>query len=397
MLVPPATWRRSARQAESEWTVTEVDWDDALAYMLTQPVAELVRTQRRARFFFTGLAVLAALMYIASWLYAANRLWVAQQSGGWSWFWDAYKLHLGVVGIPLFVYFLGGLLTATIDQALAMRHAVEVSDATMAPIAPDQPLPLSANEMLKGQVRFVSLVRPEQSFARRQQITPAIYFFVFGSVCAGFAALFLALAGELAVLGPWFAIPIIVVIFVAMTLVCVAMGVLMLLRARRSLSPLNLTADEWGLAWDSARVRRRRMRIAWHEARAFFQTVPGLLAGATARTIYVLDAGDAVLAWALASSATPAERAASERLSRLIVTRTRLPLRSVALDLLHAVPTSDDLATERKQPDPASALTPPVSAWRILLLNPSCLGVLAVLALTGSLGALGWILERLRP
>jgi hypothetical protein len=354
--------------------VTEAEWNDALAYELTQPIAELKRNQRRARFIFTGLAVLAALMYIASWLDAASRLWAVRQSGDWSGFWDAYKSHVSIALFLGSIYSVSAVLTGGFNQVLAVRRTVEVSNTTIAPVAPDQPLPLSPDEMPKGSVRFVSLVRSERAAARRLQIKPGILFFVMGAGCAGLAVLFLALASELA-LGPW--LTVIVLILFAMTLGSVATGVLMLLRARRSYSPLQLAADEWGLTWDSARVRRYRIQIAWHEAQAFFRATLGPSAGATARAIYVLDVGDAVLAWALPPSATPEEREASERLSRLIVTRTRLPLRSVALDLLLPVPTSDELAAERKPPD------------------PSCLGVLAVLALSGSLGALGWILERL--
>ncbi len=367
--------------------MTDSEWGQGLVAMLVMPLRQLERVRHWAPRIRVGVAVFIALVYIITWLVAAYNLWQAVDARSFSTFWAAYDRHVtfGFSLIP--VGFLGGILVSMVDQALAIRRAVAIGDERVAPVAPGQPLPLSTDEMPKGPVQFVSLVRPERSPARRQQIIPGILFFILGAVFAAFTALAFGLGSDLAVLGPWFAV--MVLIFVAMTLGGIAMGVLMLLWARRSLSRLNLTADEWGLAWDSARLRRRRMQIAWHEARAFFRATPGRLATANARTIYVLDGGDAVLAWALPSSATPAEHAASERLSRLIVTRTRLPLRSVALDPLHAVPTPEELATERKPPDPAIAPTVPVSAWRILLLNPSCLGVLAVLAVLAFSGLLG--------
>lgn len=371
----PAEWRRSARQAESERRVTEVELNDALVSMLILPSRQLERSQRWARRYFAGFTTFAALSYAATWLFAASRLWAAWQSGDWSQFWDAYWFHASVLALLHFVYVLRSVLTATIDQALAMRRGIEVSDAAIAPIAPDQPLPLSADEMRKGRVRFVSLVRPERAYARRQQINSGICFFVFGAVCAGLAALLLAVAGELA-LGLWLAVTVLV--FFTMTLGFVAMGVLMLLRARRSLSPLNLTADEWGLAWDAARVRRRRMRIAWHEARAFFAIAEPQEDGSNRNSAYVLQGEGHRLVWMVPLHASAATLAASERLVRHIVTRTRLPLSVISAATL----SPEDY--DPKAPVPSS-VDPPIDprVARFLWLSwliPMALGFLIILA-----------------
>ncbi|HEX9068439.1 MAG TPA: hypothetical protein VF807_06690, partial [Ktedonobacterales bacterium] len=143
-----------------------------LVGMLILSSRQLERSQRRARRYFAGLTVFAALAYIATWLYAVDKLWATRQLGDWSQFWDAYKYHVSIAALLGSFYSLTSVIIGAIDQALAMRRAIEASDATIAPIAPEQPLPLSVDEMQKGPVQLVSLVRPERASARRQQINP---------------------------------------------------------------------------------------------------------------------------------------------------------------------------------------------------------------------------------
>lgn len=72
--------------------------------------------------------------------------------------------------------------------------------------------------------------------------------------------------------------------------------------------------------------------------------------GGVGPAVYVLDSGDRAFVWALPRNSSQARQAGHERLARLIVTRTKLPLRDLsdAVDTLEHLP--DDAEAAEAEP-----------------------------------------------
>ncbi len=95
---------------------------------------------------------------------------------------------------------------------------------------------------------------------------------------------------------------------------------------------VHLEASDAGLRQTNG--GRRATRIAWHEARAFYQIeerddILPSLRGNRLRIVYALDSGEHMIVWALPAYPRPEMLAAHERLCGLIAARTRLPLRDL--------------------------------------------------------------------
>lgn len=90
--------------------------------------------------------------------------------------------------------------------------------------------------------------------------------------------------------------------------------------------PKLLAVDDLGIRWRPRGWRRREATLPWHDVRAF--CVMRVKPGASARDAYtyLLVGDDLSFAWTLAPRAKAPMRDASVLLSRLVVTRTRLPL-----------------------------------------------------------------------
>ncbi len=101
--------------------------------------------------------------------------------------------------------------------------------------------------------------------------------------------------------------------------------------------PKLLAVDDWGIRWRPRGWRRREATLPWHDVRVF--CVMRVKPGASARDAYtyLLVGDDLSFAWTLAPRAKAPMRDASALLSRLVVTRTRLPL----LDTSQAIASID--------------------------------------------------------
>lgn len=116
----------------------------------------------------------------------------------------------------------------------------------------------------------------------------------------------------------------------AMALVFASMAVYCAIRLHRLRRGIVVVADEWGLQWRNTRWRTGDRRIAWHEVTSFI-TITYSRRGGGYQRVYALDAGDATtLSWTVTDARGKYAAAAGERLSRLAVTRGRLPLRDLS-------------------------------------------------------------------
>jgi hypothetical protein len=112
----------------------------------------------------------------------------------------------------------------------------------------------------------------------------------------------------------------------------------------------SIVADELGLvSWRRAWGPRSRSTIYWSAARSFFVINYTGKKAESWHSFYALDAHDMLLFWHISYRTKASILAAHERLCRLIVTRTKLPLRdlSAAADKLASI---EDNPSAQEQP-----------------------------------------------
>lgn len=105
-------------------------------------------------------------------------------------------------------------------------------------------------------------------------------------------------------------------------------GIRLPILGRRLGRGLSVTADGTGLRWRDTRWRGGERRIVWSEAEAFI-TIMCRGSGEPPTRVYVLKAGGTTLLWSVKAFMSQQEYAASERLLRMVVTRTGSPLRDL--------------------------------------------------------------------
>jgi len=367
--------------------VRESSLRDVMGTLLVQPTQQAERITRGMQRFASILWMLALLAYGITWLFAAFGFSEAWRDGSWSAFWSSYRTHLNMLAL-----FGGAIafraLASAMHDAMAVRRAVEAGDENVVPIAAYQPSPLSSGEQPVGAERIHPLLRAGRASAKGPMFGAAILLFT-GAILlvVGLAILFVQGTQDQSGL-------LLLAIFVnALAGLLICFGLLFAMLARRWSSPLVVTADDWGVEWAAPAPLRRHRRIAWHEARLFCRLPPSKTSTGERDTIYALDAGDTVLGWALPATAGPEQRAAGERLTRLVATRTRLPLREINVDI---PPESTSEAAEPMSQAPQDARRPR-NVWLALLLQPSCLIQLILVALAASLGIAGLVAQRLHP
>jgi hypothetical protein len=98
-------------------------------------------------------------------------------------------------------------------------------------------------------------------------------------------------------------------------------------RSRRE--PHAVTTDLRGITWQSG-IASERKRIDWHQARAFVRSNTTGESSAISKTTFMLASSDELFSWAVPNSPKIDVLIDSDRLSRLIVTRTELPLRNAS-------------------------------------------------------------------
>lgn len=225
-------------------------------------------------------------------------------------------------------------------QVLELRG--KLGNEQLVPPLAEQPLPLEAGDlpvapMRIGPVRRVKLLS-----------------FVFLGVSTFLFFFDVVLGALVLTLLPWLQVPFSTTpnLWVALAvsvpfLGCAICTVLFLVLALRLLRADKVAVDAWGLRWTWPNVvKGRSVALAWYEITGFYEITNQELPGKPIK-MYVLDGLDSTFMWFLREKSTQQERQASLFLSRLIITRTGLPLCNLtsALEpLLHPIPEADERA-----------------------------------------------------
>jgi len=340
--------------------------------MLDKNPDVLERFQYRMSRLRIAYAALALPAFLALDAYLAFRLWTAWHTHDWSSFWDA--MHWGwtllpLVGLGSAFYELG----RQAGQARVLRAATTQHIAKGKTLADSQPEPLAGRDLPAGPERIGPLERIERG--RTHNLVNALVIaspFALGAVAGLLIILFLAHLPTLADVLFWIAV---LGVFGGPF---AAMAILLVITLKRVREPLTVIADEWGLEWQTPTVRRKHERLAWHEARSFFTIAEPREDGGSQNSAYVLQGEGRRLIWTVPLRADAATLAASERLARLIVTRTPLPLSVISAATL----SPEDYDLKAPVPSPVDPPIGPRTARFLWLtwLIPLALSVLITLA-----------------
>lgn len=371
-----------------------------------RPRNRLIRTLARiaTHLLLVAFAVVNAQAYAT--LIAAGR------SGDWSPFWGSSwgQPYLGVV-FALIIAFAYGWYPDSVDRIAVdtLHQLAATGDDTLAPPASVQPSPLSEDELAENAER----IGPLRGLLDHGRVSALRMATVALLVAAAF---YLGLAALTASLGPLdFHQPDISqiiltgldVLLLLLVPAAVALAVTCWRRANRIRAGLIVEADREGISWRDTRWNTGAHRLAWAEADAFFTVkyrVNALLGDGRWRTAYVLASPEALLSWHLEFLSSPADVRASERCTRLIATRTRLPLRDLSetvedlsLAYAYALGSTGRRPLER-EPDPrwVALFAPTLAPFHrgLLILLSICAVPLVFLLLAGGLG---WLIQQLPP
>lgn len=113
-------------------------------------------------------------------------------------------------------------------------------------------------------------------------------------------------------------------------LMCLLSGAMGLRRAILLMHGQTVLADAQGLRWKDARYRTGKHALAWGEITGFcLAWLDGTISDQTGWAYLIIGAHD-ILVWTVPLYPSPQALAASDRLVRLVVTRTGLPLRDIS-------------------------------------------------------------------
>ncbi len=285
------------------------------------------------------------LLGLASW-----QLWQASSAGraqDWQEFWWILWIVWGAAVV--FLLLLPPAFVRTWadrpEVSETLEQAVLEGDTLVAPLATAQPAPLESNDLPTEAVDFGPFPPP---------VLPPTGSIIFPGLPPVLGRLFLPtmLVTELAVvvsvvvlnwraLYEWLlARPVFAaaaatsVLAFAALLLHTAAGSLLMVRVRPLIRLLRqgvrLVADDAGLQLSFVGQGRWQRNIPWQGARVFCMVRLPQTMSIIQGTCYMLGTGERVLTWWITPATTAAALADHERLCRLIVMRTGLPLRDVS-------------------------------------------------------------------
>ncbi len=229
--------------------------------------------------------------------------------------------------------------------ALALRAAAEEGDEQLAPLAAEQPLPLSPAELAAGPERF-ALFGSWKNNASVSVGIGVVLLVAGAGLCTALLLLIvsdnqpgggLALAAE--IVGG-------LLLFFAALGGMSGGGLLIVLSCGQRRSTY-LEADERGVRfWGSGWQHLRSSFLPWGAVRSFFVIAYREPRKAHWRKVYVLDTHESLLLWHVSGQSGKERLAMFERFHQVVVTRARLPLRdlSAAAAQVARVAASDESA-----------------------------------------------------
>jgi hypothetical protein len=257
----------------------------------------------------------------------------------------------------------------------ALLDALEADDARVVKRAIPQPDPLAAEELAQlgtGPLPLAPLRPLEGGYNGSSNFNPAILWVGLLIEQAGLMLTNLtrALGGDqtwrlFGLTANDLTLPLIVIGFLTL------MVSIPMLAGTALFRRLRVTVSERGLAWRRRGPWAPQRHTEWSGVRAYWRASYSPLYATVPAVTYVVETESGIFGWTLNSLSKDAEYAASERLTRLIATRTGLALRDLA-------PLMTDLAQAKTKfkrlrgMDLPEAVTSPLLAmrrrmWRVLL------------------------------
>ncbi|MGH2485741.1 MAG: hypothetical protein ACRDHE_07000, partial [Ktedonobacterales bacterium] len=213
------------------------------------------------------------------------------------------------------------------------REAVRRDDDQAAPVVPNQPAPLDEEWLpVESSNPLGPLAPPEDGQAEEETLYAEALLIVgaLATLTALYVTVYVGWGGwaRAAIAG-----------LAALGLALLVAGASVAGRVRGLGAPFNVTILPNGLSWRDPRQRDAR-NILWTQACGFAALGYRYDAGGNQHRVYLLDAGDQMLAWRLPADADPEAVAQSGLLCQVIHARTTLPLRDITLAVA-ALATSD--------------------------------------------------------
>jgi hypothetical protein len=301
--------------------------------------------RKRAR-----IAILIAGVFF--FLFLLTPIITSWQSGGWETYYKAVCAVLEAICTGFAVRLFWKQVQQLHSSAVSLRQAIAERDEQTAPLAAEQPAPLTAAEFSIGAEHLSLFGNWRNSFARAAALT--VLCFLPG---AGSAALLVALIENNAFNYLPLALSIILIVFfVLLGLASGFVGIICLILLSDAPRHAYLVADESGVRWwKKAWGKYSQFSISWYEARSFFMIAYAGKKEGSWHRVYALDTPDTILIWRINEETNTKQIAAHERFCRLIVTRTKLPLRdlSAAVEKLVSI---DEPSSDEQQPALAAIL-----------------------------------------
>ncbi len=215
-----------------------------------------------------------------------------------------------------------------LKAALALRAAAEEGNDALAPLAAEQPLPLSPKELAAGPERFAVFGSWKDSSPARAGI---------GMLCL-LAGVGLGILLVVAIIniqpdtGLALAVLLLLVFFLVLaSLSLVAAGFIFLLVDSWS-KPFHAyaVADERGLLWWRNGWRWRPLLLEWQAAKSFCVIAYAGEQKIKGCQVYVLDGHDRLYLWRVYDGILEDKRAMFEHFNRVVASRGGLPLRDLS-------------------------------------------------------------------
>lgn len=268
------------------------------------------------------------------------------QSGGWETYLKVAWMVLEAIGTGFGVRLFWKQIQRLHSSGASLRQAAAERDEQLAPLAAEQPAPLTAAEFPSRPERLGLFGNWRNSLAGAASLT--VLLFLPG---AGSAALLVALIENNAFNHLPLALSIILIVFfVLLGLASGFVGIICLILLSDVPRHAYIVADESGVRWwKKAWGKYSRFSISWYDARSFFMIAFAGKKEGSWRRVYALDAPDTILIWHINEETNTKQMTAHERLCRLIVTHAKLPLRdlSAAVEQLVSI---DEPSTDEQQP-----------------------------------------------
>jgi hypothetical protein len=211
-------------------------------------------------------------------------------------------------------------------EALRLRAAAEGEDDQIAPLAGEQPAPLSTEEQPAEDLRLSPL------WVYKDTHTSST---IFGIVLICLPLVVGAIAWIILGQQALSYNPMMFIVFFIVIIACIPFvfgGIQSLQWARKTVQEAYVLANEQGVHWQRPLSTKTSApySIDWKQTRSFFMIAAAEPGTDTWLRGYALDAHALLFTWQISQRSSAQERAASDMLCRVIVTHTQLPLRDLS-------------------------------------------------------------------